>query len=100
VTEGVDLSSSGESTAVVSGTIQLSNPGENPMTSVMLAVDETFNPTFASGEAPPGLRIWPVSGDFAFEGVPDGNYVVLAAFANIPKWPSIMPIRFTGSTSS
>jgi hypothetical protein len=79
---GVDLADLGEATAIVSGKVEIVNPGDGNDTSVILVVDETFNPTFASGEAPPGLRMWPVSGDFAFEGVPDGNYVVLAAFEN------------------
>jgi hypothetical protein len=79
---GVDLADLGEATAIVDGKVEIVNPGDGEDTSVILVVDETFNPTFASGEAPPGLRIWPVSGDFTLEGVPDGNYVVLAAFEN------------------
>jgi hypothetical protein len=79
---GVDLADLGEATAIVDGKVEIVNPGDGNDTSVILVVDETFNPTFASGEAPPGLRIWPVSGDFTVAGVPDGNYVVLAAFEN------------------
>lgn len=82
VTSGVDLTASGEATAVVSGKVEIVNPGEGRDTSVILVVDETFDPTFASGETAPGLRIAPVSGDFSLEGVPDGNYAVLAAFEN------------------
>jgi len=82
LTKGVDLTSTGEATAVVSGKIEIVNPGMGSDTSVIFAVDETFNPTAARGEAPPGLRVHPVSGDFTLAGVPDGNYVVLAAFEN------------------
>jgi hypothetical protein len=81
-TEGVDLTETGDATAVVSGKVEIVNPGSGSDTSVILAVAETFNPTFASGEAPPGLRVGEISGQFQFEGVPDGNYVALAAFEN------------------
>lgn len=82
ITEGVDLKSLGEATAVVSGKIELVNPGAGKETSVILAVDETFNDLAAQGEAPPGLRVFPVVGDFSIPNVPDGKYVVLAAFEN------------------
>lgn len=81
-TAGVDLADNGEATAVVSGKIEIVNPGIGKDTSVILAVDETFDPKAIRGEAPPGLRIAPVSGDFTLPGVPDGNYVVLAAYEN------------------
>ena len=81
-TAGVDLAETGEATATITGKIEIVNPGDGQDTSVILVVDETFVPNAARGEAPPGLRVWPISGDFAFEGVPDGNYVVLAAFEN------------------
>ncbi|MBI4950405.1 MAG: hypothetical protein HY908_00080 [Myxococcales bacterium] len=82
VTPDVDLASLGGATAVVSGNVQIVNPGNGSDTSVILVVDETFNPDAASGETPPGLRIYPVSGAFELAGVPDGNYAVLAAFEN------------------
>lgn len=82
VTEGVDLEATGDATAVVNGKVEIVNPGMGSDTQVILAVAETFDKTFASGEAPPGLRIAPVSGDWRIEGVPDGNYVALAAFEN------------------
>ncbi|HZF54415.1 MAG TPA: carboxypeptidase-like regulatory domain-containing protein [Polyangiaceae bacterium] len=81
-TIGVDLADNGEATAVVSGKIEIVNPGMGQDTSIILVVDETFDPKVIRGEAPPGLRIAPVSGDFSLAGVPDGNYVVLAAFEN------------------
>jgi len=80
VTEGVDLESLGAATAVVSGKIDIVNPGAGKDTSVILAVDETFEELTAQGEAPPGLRAAPVNGDFSIPDVPDGKYVVLAAF--------------------
>jgi hypothetical protein len=79
---GVDLGDLGEATAVVSGKVEIVNPGDGSDTSIILVVDETFDPTFASGEAPPGLRLPNVSGEFSIDGVPDGNYAVLAAFEN------------------
>ena len=82
VTEGVDLTAVGEAASVVSGKVEIVNPGDGQDTSVILVVDETFNPTAARGEAPPGLRVAGVDGDFEIPLVPDGNYVVLAAFEN------------------
>jgi hypothetical protein len=81
-TSGVDLMSTGAATAAVSGKVDIVNPGQGTNTSVILAVDETFDPNAARGEAPPGLRVFPVSGDFSVANVPDGNYAVLAAFEN------------------
>jgi hypothetical protein len=81
-TTGVDLTASGAATAVVSGNVQIVNGGNGTDTSVILVVDETFDPLAIRGEAPPGLRAFPVTGAFTLEGVPDGNYVVLAAFEN------------------
>jgi len=80
--EGVDLKEIGAAIAVVSGNVEIVNPGKGKDTSVILVVDETFIPNAARGEAPPGLRAYPVSGAFQFTDVPDGNYVVLAAFEN------------------
>lgn len=82
LTEGVSLTELGEATAAVGGKVEIVNPGDGRNTSVILVVEETFDPNFASGEAPPGLRVGDVSGDFRFEGVPDGNYIALAAFEN------------------
>jgi hypothetical protein len=81
-TTGVDLGDLGEATAVVSGKVEIVNPGDGKETSVIFAVAETFVPDAARGEAPPGLRVYPVEGAFTLTGVPDGNYVVLAAFEN------------------
>jgi hypothetical protein len=81
-TTGVQLLDKGAATATVSGSIQIVNPGMGSSTSVILVVDETFDPNAARGEAPPGLRAANVSGAFSIPNVPDGNYVVLAAFEN------------------
>jgi hypothetical protein len=50
-------------------------------------VASTFNPVLNRGDVPPGLRspgagAPNVTGAFSITGVPDGNYVVLAAFEN------------------
>ena len=81
-TSGVDLESLGVATAAVSGKIEIVNPGAGDDTSVILAVAETFDAKVLRGEAPPGLRIGAVDGSFSIPSVPDGQYVVLAAFEN------------------
>src|SRR6185436_16665696 len=78
----VNLKDTGKATATVSGQIDIVAGGMGTTTSIILAVDETFDPNAARGEAPPGLRVAPVSGAFSIPNVPDGNYVVLAAFEN------------------
>lgn len=84
---GVKLSEVEASTTQVSGTIQIVNAPGGAVTSVILVVADTFNETAARGEVPRGLRApasGPVSIDGAFEieGVPEGDYVVLAAYEN------------------
>jgi hypothetical protein len=83
-TKGVTLAASGAATANVTGDIQIVNPsqGSAQSTSVVLVVDSTFNTTTARGEVPKGLRAANVSGAFTITGVPNGTYVVLAAFEN------------------
>jgi hypothetical protein len=79
---GVDLSVAGTTAAVVSGNVQIVNAPGGAVTSVILAVESTFDDAVARGEAPPGLRIGDVSGAWSISGVPDGTYVALAAFEN------------------
>jgi hypothetical protein len=79
---GVDLSVLGTTTAVVSGNVQIVNAPGGTATSVILAVESTFEEAVARGEAPPGLRAADVSGAWSIAGVPDGRYVALAAFEN------------------
>jgi hypothetical protein len=81
-TSDVILHAIDRATSTIEGKVEIVNPGKGKETSVILAVDETFNPTAIHGEAPPGLRAYPVLGAFTISGVPDGNYVVLAAFEN------------------
>lgn len=81
-TAGVDLGDLGPATAVVSGKVEIVNPGDGDDTSIILVVDETFIESIASGEAPPGLRAGNIDGQWEIANVPDGNYVVLAAFEN------------------
>jgi hypothetical protein len=81
-TTGVDLLQTGAAVAVLDGKVEIVNPGMGEDTSVIFVVDETFVENAARGEAPPGLRAYPVDGAFQIDGVPDGNYVVLAAFEN------------------
>jgi hypothetical protein len=81
-TSGVVLEQTGESTATVSGSVQIVNGGGASDTSVILVLEDTFDENVARGEAPAGLRAFPVTGAFSIAGVPDGRYVVLAAFEN------------------
>lgn len=79
---GVDLNVIGEAVATVSGTLSIVNAPGGSATSVILAVEETFVESVARGEVPPGLRAADVSGAWSIGDVPDGRYVVLAAFEN------------------
>lgn len=81
-TGGVDLTANGKPTSRISGKLSIVNGGGASVTSVVLAVEETFVADAARGEVPKGLRVGNITGDFAIEGVPDGKYVVLAAFEN------------------
>ncbi|MDP2346038.1 MAG: hypothetical protein Q8O67_34185 [Deltaproteobacteria bacterium] len=80
--EGVVLSESATGTGTVSGNIQIVNGGGGSVTSVVLVVDETFDDILQRGDVPRGLRAGDVDGAFTISGVPDGTYVVLAAFEN------------------
>lgn len=84
---GVALSEMDEATTTVSGNIQIVNAPGGSVTSVILVVEDTFNETAARGEVPRGLRApssgtVSIDGDFTIEGVPEGNYIVLAAYEN------------------
>lgn len=85
--EDLVLSEADRSTVEVTGNIQIVNAAGGSMTSVILVVEDTFDPDAARGEVPRGLRaprtgVPNVDGDFTIEGVPDGEYVVLAAYEN------------------
>jgi hypothetical protein len=78
----------GKPASQVSGSVNIVNPGSGSATSVILVVESTFNEALARGETPPGLRapdpgVAPnVTNAFSISGVPEGKYVVLAAFEN------------------
>jgi hypothetical protein len=80
-TEGVELTKVGDAIASVSGSVTFVNPGSG-VTSVILAVKDTFDPDSAKGESPPGLKAEGVTGPFTIANVPNGTYIVLAAFDN------------------
>ena len=70
-------------TSSVSGSVNIVNAPGGSMTSVVLAVEDTFQDTFGRGEVPAGLRTaLDVTGPFTIDDVPAGRYVVLAAFEN------------------
>ncbi|MHC4067191.1 MAG: collagen binding domain-containing protein, partial [Planctomycetota bacterium] len=79
---GVDLAESDRPLSAVSGSVQIVNAPGGSVTSVVLAVESTFVEAAARGKVPPGLRAGDVTGAFIIEDVPDGRYVVLAAFEN------------------
>jgi hypothetical protein len=81
-TPNVELELTGEATATISGAVQIVNPGAGTATSVILVLENTFNANAARGEAPRGLRAGNVTGAWSIAGVPNGRYVVLAAFEN------------------
>ncbi len=82
----VDLSIANEDAGAVSGSVQIVNAPGSSLTSVILAVESTFDETLVRGEVPPGLRAPApgtapnISGEYLIEGVPAGDYVILAAF--------------------
>jgi hypothetical protein len=56
------------------------NNGAGSNIQVTLVVQSTYVPSLDRGESPPGLTIQGGASGYAFDGVPDGKYVVLAAF--------------------
>ncbi len=83
----VDLGAANGSLGSVSGSVNIVNAFGGAATSVVLVVESTFSDTFARGEVPPGLRAPrtgapSITGAFTIDDVPDGRYVVLAAFEN------------------
>jgi hypothetical protein len=81
-TAGVELYVKSAATAKVTGSVQIVNGNGFGVTSVVLALKDTFVANAARGEVPKGLRVGDVTGAYEFVGVPDGNYVILAAFEN------------------
>lgn len=81
-TAGVELTVGAVASAVVSGSVNIVNPGDGALTSIILVVEDTFEATTLTGQAPPGFLVGEVRGAWSLAGVPDGDYVVLAAFEN------------------
>lgn len=84
---GIELKELDQGTTTVTGNVQIVDAPGGSVTSVILAVADTFDVDAARGEVPRGLRApksGPVSitGEFTIEGVPAGRYVVLAAYEN------------------
>jgi hypothetical protein len=77
----VDLPLSDAPTATVSGAVQPVSSAAGIPTSVTFVVASTYDPVLGRGDSPPGLRAVPDAANaYALEGVPDGEYVALAAF--------------------
>jgi hypothetical protein len=85
---GIDLTANTKPFGSVTGSINIVNAPGGLKTSVVLVPESTFSEAFVKGEVPPGLRAPAppegpsIDGSFSIEGVPDGDYVVLAAFEN------------------
>lgn len=85
---GIEVKKTAGGTATLSGSVQLVAGANNAGTSVVMVVESTFIETLGRGEVPPGLRapepgVAPnVTGAWTISGIPDGKYVVLAAFEN------------------
>lgn len=78
----IDLSESADPLSTVSGSVEIVDAVGGSVTSVILAVESTFAEDAARGEVPPGLRVGDVSSTFIIDNVPNGRYIVLAAFEN------------------
>jgi hypothetical protein len=79
---GVNLTESSQPLSTVSGNVQIVNAPGGSVTSVVLAVESTFVEAAGRGSVPLGLRAANVTGTFTISNVPNGRYVVLAAFEN------------------
>ncbi len=85
---GLEVTQSETPLSTVTGSVQIVNAPGGSLTTVVLVPESTFSDTFVKGEVPAGLRAPKppaapsVAGEFTITGVPDGRYVVLAAFEN------------------
>lgn len=82
----IGLAVAGQQTATLNGSVSIvSGSGA---TSIVLVLASTFDDELARGTLVPGLRAPEpgtapnVTGAFRIDGIPDGHYVVLAAFEN------------------
>ena len=86
-TTGLQIRKSGLPTATLNGSVNLVAGAPGP-TSVVIVVESTFNASLIRGDMPPGLRapdpgtLPNVTSAWSIAGLPDGRYVVLAAFEN------------------
>lgn len=86
--QNVSLKLAQTPTATFNGSVNIVNPETGTATSVVLVVESTFNANLVRGEVPAGLRAPEpgtapnITGTFSIAGIPDGRYVVLAAFEN------------------
>jgi hypothetical protein len=84
----VDLSINDTAASTLTGQVSFPDPGAGEATSIILVVKSTFDPVLQRGQTPPGLRapepgLAPdITGAFSIEGVPAGDYYILAAFEN------------------
>ncbi len=80
--DDLDFDEADDAEAALFGNVQFVDAAGLDSTSVVLVVASTYHPSLGRGEAPPGLWVAEVGGEFCIEGVPDGEYVVLAALEN------------------
>ncbi|MCA9521531.1 MAG: hypothetical protein KC609_11185 [Myxococcales bacterium] len=84
----VDLNESSKALATLSGKLSIVDASGSLATSVVLIPKSLFNDVFKNGQVPAGLRapappeVPSIRGDYQIVGVPDGVYMVLAAFEN------------------
>ncbi len=86
-TTGVALKKSTVSTATMTGSVSLVGGANGAGTSVVMAIESTFIEVLARGDLVSGLRAPEtggptLTGSYSISGIPDGKYVVLAAFEN------------------
>ncbi|MFU8807118.1 MAG: carboxypeptidase-like regulatory domain-containing protein, partial [Bradymonadaceae bacterium] len=84
---GVDLHQSSDGLADAVGQVQIVAAHGSLRTSVVFIVASTFDEVSVRGEVPVGLRAprygtGDINGEWRIEGVPAGDYVVLAGFEN------------------
>jgi hypothetical protein len=79
---GISLTGSDRPLNSVAGNVQIVNAPGGAQTSVVLSLESLFDETSGRGTVPPGLRVGAITSAFSIEQVPDGRYVILAAFEN------------------
>ncbi len=86
--ENVILTKNENQLGTISGSVNIVNAPGGSVTSIVLIPEAIFDSTFIKGEIAPGLRapdstIEPnISGAYSITNIPEGKYVVLAAFEN------------------